>query len=543
MTYLDVPFKEKDQAKALGAKWDGATRKWYVPSDLNDELEQFERWLPNDNKIENQQACSVTDTQSRDLFTSAPLSKTKLEKTEKGAQLSVVLRNVQHALRSHFPGGLWVIAEISNINKNRGHVYLELSETNAQGQTLASCRAMIWQSNVNRLLSRFETETGSEFAVGQKVLLLAEVSFHEQYGFSFVIQDIDPSFTLGELEAKLNDIRKKLIFEGLYALNKQLSLPEDFFRIAVIAPPAAAGLGDFRADADILQSCGLCEFTYFYSAFQGEQVQTEMFSALDAIESLHASNPFDALVIIRGGGAKLDLSTLNIYDIAKRLCESKLPVLTGIGHERDNTILDEVAHTRFDTPSKVIAGIRNKIVQQAQQAKQNWVHIEQSSRLRVKHIQQSIERWDQLIDKNSQAGLFHWKNKLEPLKYQIQQQGLKSIQVSSQKLIQIQQHIQVTTNRQIEITKHDIDQQMEHVNLEAGRALSFQQNQIIQWIAFILSSGPKTQLNRGFAIAKTQQGTPIKTAQQAKMASKLNLQFIDGSLPVTVDENAAIKKN
>lgn len=538
MTYLEVPFKEKDQAKALGARWDGASRKWYVPSDLDESLDQFARWLPS----ENQQAVSVADTSTRDLFASPMTSAAKTESTEKGTQLSVVLRNVQNALRSHFPGGIWVIAEISNINKNRGHLYLELSESNAQGQTLASCRAMIWQSNAERLLSRFETETGSEFAVGQKVLLLAEVSFHEQYGFSFVVQDIDPSFTLGELEAKLNDIRKKLIFEGLYGLNKQLTLSEDFFRIAVIAPPAAAGLGDFRADADILQHANLCEFTYFYSAFQGEQVQPEMLSALDAIESLHASNPFDAVVIIRGGGAKLDLSTLNIYDIAKRLCEMHLPVLTGIGHERDNTILDEVAHTRFDTPSKVIAGIRNKIFQQAQMAKQHWQHIEQSSRLRVKTIQQTLERCDQLIDKNSQASLFYWKSKLEPLKHQLQQQGLKSIQVSSHKLEQIQQHIQTTATRQLEVTQHDLEQYYEAVQLEAGRALSFQQNQIIQWIAFILSSGPKTQLNRGFAIAKTQQGKPIKTAEQAKQAGNLNLQFIDGTIPVTIDKNESIKK-
>jgi len=540
MTYLEVPFKEKDQAKALGARWDGATKKWYVPSDLSEQLEHFNRWIPADN----QQASSKIDSNSGDLFAvnTAPLTHTD-KKPEKGAQLSVVLRNVQNALRNAFPGGLWVIAEISNINKNRGHVYLELSESNAQGQTLASCRAMIWQSNVVRLLNRFETETGSPFTVGQKVLLLAEVSFHEQYGFSFVVQDIDPSFTLGELEAKLNDIRKKLVFEGLYTLNKQLTLSEDFFRIAVIAPPAAAGLGDFRADADILQSCGLCEFTYFYSAFQGEQVQKEMFSALDAIESLHTSNPFDALVIIRGGGAKLDLNTLNIYDIAKRLCEAKLPVLTGIGHERDNTILDEVAHTRFDTPSKVIAGIRNKIVQQAQQAQQNWQQIEQSSRLRVKQAQQNIERWDQLIDKNSEAGLFYWKNNLEPLKYQIQKQGLKSIQVSAQKLEQLQQNIQVTANRQVEMTLLDIKQQLEHVNLEAGRALSFQQNQIIQWIAFILSSGPKTQLNRGFVIAKTEQGKPIKTALQAKESGLIKLQFIDGSVSAIIEKNAKIDKN
>lgn len=550
MTYLDVPFKEKDQAKSLGARWDGAAKKWYVPSDLNEQLDQFSRWLPSANQPANQQAPS-NDLASGDLFSKSTPTKSQrlstaaleIERTEKGTQLSVVLKNIQNALRQSFPGAIWVIAEISNINRNRGHVYLELSESNAQGRTSASCRAMIWQSNVERLLTRFETETGSEFAVGQKVLLLAEVSFHEQYGFSFVVQDIDPSFTLGELEANLNEIRKQLIREGVYALNKQLILAEDFFRIAVIAPPGAAGLGDFRADADTLQAFDLCEFTYFYSAFQGEQVQTEMLSALDAIDALHNSKPFDALVVIRGGGAKLDLSNLNIYALAKRLSEMKLPVLTGIGHERDNTILDEVAHSRFDTPSKVIAGIRNKIVQQAQHAQQNWRHIEQSSRLRVKQIQQDIERWEQLIDKNSQTTLYYWKSNLEPLKHQLQSYGLKSVRTSAQKLEQLQQTIQITANRRVEIIKHDLGQTFDQIGLEAKRTLHYQHSQVTQWIAFILSSGPKTQLNRGFAIAKTEQGSPIKTAEHAKKAGHIQLQFIDGTLAATIDPVAKTTKN
>ncbi|MEA3404113.1 MAG: exodeoxyribonuclease VII large subunit [Pseudomonadota bacterium] len=538
MTYLEVPFKEKDQAKSLGARWDGATKKWYVPSELDEQLDLFQRWMPNQTQQPALETGSLFSKQQHLGGLDEPAAK-----AEKGTNLSIVLRNIQNALRASFPGALWVIAEISNINRNRGHLYLELSESNEQGKTLASCRAMIWQSSAERLLSRFETETGSELSVGQKVLMLAEVSFHEQYGFSFIIQDIDPSFTLGELEAKLNDIRKKLIFEGLYGLNKQLLLAEDFFRVAVIAPPAAAGLGDFRVDADILQNSGLCEFTYFYSSFQGEQVEKEMTSALEAIESLHSANPFDALVIIRGGGAKLDLSHLNIYDIAKRVCQAQLPVLTGIGHERDNTILDEVAHTRFDTPSKVIAAIRNKIFQQAQQAKQNWQHIDQSSRLRVKHLQQDIERWNQHIDKNSLACLFYWKNNLEPLKYQLQKQGQKRVQHTAQAIEQLQQHIQVTANRQLEIVKADIDQNISKVSQEAKRSINYQQNQIIQWIAFILSSGPKTQLNRGFAIAKTEQGKPIKTAKQAQKAGRVQLQFIDGTVPADIDQKAVIIEN
>ena len=176
-------------------------------------------------------------------------------------------------------------------------------------------------------------------------------------------------------------------------------------------------------------------------------------------------------------------------------------------------------------------------------SQQNWRHIEQSSRLRVKQVQQEIEHWNQLIDKNSQTTLYFWKSRLEPLKHQLQSEGLKSIQTTAQKLEQLQQRINVTANRQVEITKHNLEQTFELVGHEAKRALNFQHNQVIQWISFILSSGPKTQLNRGFAIAKTEQGSPIKTAENARAAGHVHLQFIDGTVSATIDSNAKIIKN
>lgn len=534
MTYLEVPFREKDQAKSLGARWDNLNRKWFVPSELEDQLDQFKRWLP-------QESDGLTEPQppTESLF---DLQSNKAA-DQKGTRLSLVLKRVQAALKQSFPGAQWIIAEIANLNARRGHIYLELTETNEQGQTLASCRAMIWQSQAQRLLTRFEGETGSPLQQGQKILLLGETNFHERFGFSFVIQDIDPSFTLGELEANLNAIRKQLIAEKLYGLNKQRGLPDDFFRIAVIAPPDAAGLGDFRADADQLQTSGLCQFKYFYSAFQGEQVEPEMLAALEAIDSLHQANPFDALVIIRGGGAKLDLNHLNHYAIARKICEAGLPVMTGIGHERDNTILDEVAHTRYDTPSKVIADIRHHIFQKAQTAKQNWQQIEQGSQTRVRHCQYQLEQLDQVIRTNSQATLHFWKENLAPLKYQLQKQGQQRLQTTRQQIQQVHHQIQSGVIHQLQQRKRQIKQDQMTVNKEAERALNYQRNQIIQWIAFILSSGPKTQLNRGFALARDKQGTPLKTAKEARTAGRLDLQFNDGTVEAHIDPDAKIKEN
>ena len=554
MIFLDVPFREKDQAKALGARWDGVSKKWYVPQELSEQLEPFQKWLTNvsttsTNQVLNQDLQqALTKTQHHIYTENRPLSEDipdveSPKKSEKGALLSTVLRQVQQALRQSFPGATWVVAEIANLNNSRGHIYLELTENNAQGQSIASCRAMIWQSQAQRLLQRFEAETGSPFTIGQKVLLLTEISFHEQYGFSMVVQDIDPSYTLGELELNLSNIRKQLIADGVYQQNKQFTLPSDFFRVAVIAPPKAAGLGDFRADADHLQAAGLCDFKYFYSAFQGDSVENEMLAAIEAIHALHHSQPFDALVIIRGGGANLDLNMLNLYSVAKQLCMAQLPVLTGIGHERDSTILDEISNHRFDTPSKVIAFIRNEIFQKAQKAKADWQKIEHSSRLMVQYLEQDLSQLNQEITHNSQATVYRWKQAIEPVQFKIQRLSENRIQSALVSINELRQVIDVQLKNGLKLVKANLDLYHQTTEKESKRVLETKHQQIIQWIALVLSSGPKTQLNRGFNIAKDAiTGKPVTTASQALKTKSIQLEFVDGKVLAEINQTAGILK-
>lgn len=541
MTFLEVPFREKDQAKALGARWDAVSKRWYVPEALNDNLDDFKKWMPGALDLNNTSEQIDTTSLSLDFDTNNFYSNS--EEQPKGTKLSVVLNRVQSVLKQGFSGGVWVVAEIANINTRRGHVYLELTETNDNGQAIANCRAMIWQSQANHLLQRFNIETGSELGIGQKILILAEVSFHEQYGFSLVIQDLDPSYTLGELEQRLNQIRKKLIQKGIYQQNKAHILPADYFRIAVIAPPQAAGLGDFRADADQLQKFKLCEFTYFYSSFQGDAVESEMLEAISAVKSLHQTKPFDALVIIRGGGAKLDLNMLNIESIAETLCLSELPVFSGIGHERDNTILDEVAHSRFDTPSKVIGFIKNQIVQQAKNAQMNWTHIEQSSRLQVQNLHHKINKLNHEITQNSLGCVYRWQKRVEPIHYEINRLSESRISRATHNLNTLYQAIHSEVKRKVNLVEKEVGQLKDTVTLEAKRSLSTQKQQVIQWIAFILSSGPKSQLNRGFIIAKDSNGKPITTAKKALQQPTIQLEFSDGTIKATIEKNQKINTN
>lgn len=530
MTFLEVPFREKDQAKSLGARWDGASKKWYIPEGFDGDLELFQKWL----KPSIEQASS-------DLFSQPITPQNSSNDTNKGIRLSLVLNKIQNVLRQGFAGGVWVVAEVANINTRRGHVYLELTETDDSGRVLASCRAMIWQSQASHLLQRFAAETGSELAIGQKILVLTEVSFHEQYGFSLVVQDLDPNFTLGELERRLGEIRKSLIKKGLYQKNKTFTLPADFFRLAVIAPPEAAGLGDFRADADVLQAMNLCDFKYFYSSFQGEKVESEMLAAIEAVQALHQRNPFDALVIIRGGGAKLDLNMLNIESIAEVLCLAELPVLSGIGHERDNTILDEVAHTQFDTPSKVIGYIRNQIIEQAKTAQANWISIEQSSRIKVQRLQQQINHLNHEITQNSLACVYRWQKRVEPVNYEVRRLSEQKIFTFKNQIAPLKEKIQSQVEQRLQLMNAALNQINDSIAIGAKRSLETQKQQIIQSISFILSSGPKTQLNRGFNIAKDSTGLPVTTAKKALTYTKLELEFADGIITIEVSKDQEIR--
>ncbi len=539
MIFLDVPFREKDQAKQLGARWDASSRKWYIPADLTTSGEAFKRWLPaTSDSMNNTQ--HIEKTGQPLLFTDD--TQASINK-KRGIDLSSFLRNIQTALRQALPGAVWVMAEIANLNTRRGHVYLELTQSDAQGKTIASCRAMIWQNQATGLLKRFEAETGSPLAIGQKILLLAEVSFHEQYGFSIVVQDIDSSYTLGALEKNLSDLRKQLITEGIYQQNRRFLLPNDFFRVAVIAPPDAAGLGDFRADADRLHEQNLCEFKYFYSAFQGDAVQQEMQAAFQAIHALHQSNPFDGLVIIRGGGAKLDLHTLNSYPLAKLLCDANLPVMTGIGHERDNTILDEVANQRFDTPSKVIGHIRQQIFQQAQQAQTHWKKIEHTSKLSVKQLEQNLHRLNQTILHGSQRVLFHWKQRVEPLNSEIRRFSEQQLQTKQHHLNDLMNSIEIQLKNKVVLQKIGLEQLQKTAQENALRAVAQKKQSIQQWMALILSSGPKTQLSRGFNIAQNPKtNKPITTAKDALNVAKVKLEFMDGRVLATIDTKKGIVK-
>lgn len=258
---------------------------------------------------------------------------------------------VRQALSRALPDDCWVQAELSDVRVNAaGHCYVEFVQKDTRNHSLiAKARGTIW-GNVFRLLRPyFERETGQPFSAGIKVLVQVRVEFHELYGYSLTVTDIDPSYTVGDMVRRRREILRQLEEEGVLSLNKELSLAILPQRIAVISSPTAAGYGDFCNQLSS-NPYGLQFYpTLFPAIMQGDRVEA---SVLDALDHIHASlDEWDAVVIIRGGGAVSDLSGFDTYLLAAACAQFPLPVITGIGHERDDTVLDMVAHTRVKTPT------------------------------------------------------------------------------------------------------------------------------------------------------------------------------------------------
>lgn len=270
---------------------------------------------------------------------------------QQGIGLYELNRRVKDVLNNSFTHPIKVVAEISELNENRnGHCYLMLVEKSEHGDSIkAQARATIWSYTYRMLKPFFETTTGRRLSVGLKVLLNVEIVFHELYGYSLNIKDIDPSYTLGDIERRRREILNKLKADGIINMNKELELPVHPKNIAVISSATAAGYGDFRDQLENNSFGFKFACKLFPAIMQGERAEQSIIDALCRIYDYE--DIFDLVVIIRGGGAAADLNCFDSYDLASNIAQFPLPVVSGIGHERDITIVDHVANTRVKTPT------------------------------------------------------------------------------------------------------------------------------------------------------------------------------------------------
>lgn len=265
--------------------------------------------------------------------------------------LSELTGRIQETIRFNFDSPVWIRAEISELRENNnGHCYLELFEKDTDTDSLlAKCKGTIWSSTYRMLKPYFESSTGQQLRAGLSVLVAVTVEFHGVYGFSLNIKDIDPTFTIGELAARRLKIIRQLEDDGIADMNKQIPMPERPQRIAIISSGTAAGYGDFM-DQLASDPSRFAFYTHLFTAImQGDQAEASIIAALERI--YEHSDLFDVVVIIRGGGATSDLACFDSYDLALNCAQFPLPIIAGIGHQRDVSILDMVANTSVKTPT------------------------------------------------------------------------------------------------------------------------------------------------------------------------------------------------
>ena len=349
--------------------------------------------------------------------------------------LSEYLNTVQEVIRLAFDEPVWVKAEIRNLSIKGGHYYLELAEKEEDtDKVIASCKATIWKFSAAKIVLKFERESGIELSRDLNVLIKVKARFDPQYGFSVNVEDIDSSYTLGDIARRYQQILERLTSEGLASKNKLLPTPFDIQNVLVIAPENAAGLGDFKKDADALDKAGVCHFVYHTATFQGNaaavSIAESLAKALRKWAKEFNAAP-DLIVIIRGGGAVNDLAYLNDYDLAALLCKRSVPIWVGIGHEKDRTILDEVANRSFDTPSKVIGGIRNLIVERIQEVLESLQTIKLLSQHQITAYQSQNDQYIRVIKTLAHGQINEANKSLDMMKSTMQYLAQQQIKLAS----------------------------------------------------------------------------------------------------------------
>ena len=389
-------------------------------------------------------------------------------------------RMVRTTVEECFATPLWVSAEISELKVNRsGHCYLNLVEKgNSEGAPRAEARAVIWRNNYTQIDAMFREATGSPLASGIGVLVRVVVTYHEIYGFSLQIIDLDPNYTLGDVERRRRETIERLKEDGVWDMNRELSLPRPLLRIAVVSSATAAGYRDFMTE--IGSSPFNFNVTLFEATMQGEGAEESVVNALSAIAERESD--FDIAVIIRGGGSTSDLALFDSYRIALYVTQMPMAVITGIGHDKDVSVVDMVAHYMCKTPTAVgaflvdsataelntIYDLSNEFRQLSEQMLNNQSSYLAQRKLELCHLasqnisnhSHNLSAIEQIIKELSSHIIATEEQRIESLKHFTESYSLDNILKLGFALVQTSEGIITSTDGigigdQIEITLHN----------------------------------------------------------------------------------------
>lgn len=412
----------------------------------------------------------------------------------------------------------WVVAEIASLNEHvTGHCYLDLVEKDDDefarnshvriggsggGKFKAQAKANIWRQTWAKLMPKFYRETGQYLSKGMKVLLKVKVTFHEVYGYSLNVSDIDPTYTLGDMARRRQEILQQLEEDGVIDLNKELPLPRPLQRIAVISSAGAAGYGDF---CNQLDESGFRFATQLFPAtMQGTEVESTIIKALDIIAA--QADSWDCVVIIRGGGAVADLNGFETYLLAANVAQFPLPVLTGIGHERDDTVIDIVANTRLKTPTAVAQFLIDQMREEYELVCDLEERLQISTTTLLHHHRQRFDRAAHLFERA--AATF----------------------TSSQRqhLLRLSSRFQIASHRQLDRQAQRLNKLGESLAPAALRYIERQRHKIELAKNTLKLAGPERILNMGYTITTNADGKVIRSTKDAAPGTTIITQTADG---------------
>lgn len=392
---------------------------------------------------------------------------------------------VRQSIKLALPEAYWIQAELSDVRYNAtGHCYLEFVQKDSRTSNLvAKARGTIWANVFKMLKPYFEESTGQSFVSGIKVMVQVTVEFHELYGFSLTVVDIDPTYTLGDMARKRREILKQLEEEGVLTLNKELDMPLLTQRIAVISSATAAGYGDFCTQLSENPYGFVFYPRLFPALMQGNQVEESIITALDAINNYR--DEFDVVVIIRGGGATSDLSGFETYLLAANCAQFPLPIITGIGHERDDTVIDSVAHTRVKTPTA-------------------------AAQLLITQMHQTAQNLDLLSS-----------SLLSAVEGRMDSERIRLVNLTTRLPLVVQNR---TTRQQFLL-----EQQLQRINAGIARTITQKQHRLMLLEQRVIDSSPQKLLKRGFSLTFAN-GKVVKDSSLLKSGDILSTRFAKGEI-------------
>jgi exodeoxyribonuclease VII large subunit len=438
-------------------------------------------------------------------------------------ELQLIIRD---SIYPALPDAYWVMAEISEIKENSsGHCYLELIEKNPEEKNVrARIKAIIWSNRFRFLKAFFENTTGENLREGLKILVKAKVEYHELYGLSLIISDIDPAFTLGEMAVKRQQIIKKLEQEGVFSMNKELTFPAVPQKIAVISSKNAAGYTDFINQLKE-NSFGYVFYTaLFETSLQGSDTEQSVISALDRISMNYEL--FDLVVIIRGGGSQSDLSWFDNYNIAYHITQFPLPVLTGIGHDKDLSVTDMVANKSLKTPTAVAGFLIDAVAASETNLFEMSSAITEASRVIIEKNKYRIETAGIRLHPLTRLKISDAKDRLSGKIIEIINIGKKLIFRAG--LIPVNQEAKLYSSVKNLIKAKEVILRNSRQNLTSGTSnyLSTVNSRYKVYESTLNLLNPENVLQRGFSITKLN-GTILKNCDQLRKDDIIDTQLYD----------------